>query len=199
VTLRRAHHPAPPWCCAICLADHNDPADDPRNWVALGCGHNFHDVCVRGWLAQGHSTCPLCRARSIRRAPGQASTSGHPSGPQPIPRLLRALMQAAALPLPPEEEQAPGSHVGGSPMAHNGGGVGSVGSVGTVEDAMLAPMHLVVTRRALNVQWLLMAAMWGCALLLLQAICNSVTTPLPMHSMLTGRGGGYAKRAVSRG
>ena len=44
--------------CAICLVDYEE-----GDVIAfLGCGHGFHDGCVRPWLSNHRHTCPFCRA-----------------------------------------------------------------------------------------------------------------------------------------
>ena len=43
------------WNCSICMQG-GLPA------VAVGCGHNFHKVCIETW-AKKSATCPLCRSR----------------------------------------------------------------------------------------------------------------------------------------
>jgi len=41
--------------CSVCLL-----GVDPEDSVNLGCGHEFHDICIRKWCAsQKH--CPTCR------------------------------------------------------------------------------------------------------------------------------------------
>eukprot|EP00746_Dinoflagellata_sp_MGD_P142604 gnl/MRDRNA2_/MRDRNA2_75538_c0_seq1.p2 gnl/MRDRNA2_/MRDRNA2_75538_c0~~gnl/MRDRNA2_/MRDRNA2_75538_c0_seq1.p2 ORF type:complete len:112 (-),score=9.39 gnl/MRDRNA2_/MRDRNA2_75538_c0_seq1:19-354(-) len=44
--------------CPLCLESVHG-GDEMR---VLPCHHNFHKVCVDGWLARYHRTCPLCRA-----------------------------------------------------------------------------------------------------------------------------------------
>ncbi|KAE8813078.1 RING-H2 zinc finger protein RHA1a [Hordeum vulgare] len=45
--------------CVVCLGDFDAAARVRR---PRGCRHVFHRACLDRWAAQGHSTCPLCRA-----------------------------------------------------------------------------------------------------------------------------------------
>lgn len=48
-------------CCAFCLSEFADRADELVR-VVSACGHFFHAECgVDGWL-RARGTCPLCRA-----------------------------------------------------------------------------------------------------------------------------------------
>eukprot|EP00873_Tetraselmis_striata_P022774 jgi/Tetstr1/443038/TSEL_031097.t1 len=47
--------------CAICL----DAMTVGENVRMLGCGHRFHQPCLRKWLhGKGECVCPMCRVRS---------------------------------------------------------------------------------------------------------------------------------------
>ncbi|PNS14193.1 hypothetical protein CAC42_6706 [Sphaceloma murrayae] len=48
--------------CSICLDD-----DASVNVLRLGCGHVYHEPCIRAWFKRGVNTCPFCRVRvSVR-------------------------------------------------------------------------------------------------------------------------------------
>lgn len=68
----------PPPTCSVCLENYSD--GDTQ--VALPCGHNFHEDCIRTWLGQYKRTCPVCR----HELPGQPQTCT-PSNP-PASRLF---------------------------------------------------------------------------------------------------------------
>ncbi|NXU72902.1 DZIP3 ligase, partial [Oreotrochilus melanogaster] len=46
--------------CAICC-------DDELNTDSceLECGHLFHRICIRKWITQQSSTCPVCRTHAL--------------------------------------------------------------------------------------------------------------------------------------
>lgn len=75
-------HPAPPNVCALCgdelrrLADAEAAADTAaaRSLYTLGCGHVFHEFCVRGWTIVGKkNTCPHCGEKVDTRAISESS------------------------------------------------------------------------------------------------------------------------------
>lgn len=43
-------------CCGVCLVE------DSEVRRLKACGHEFHASCLHSWIAQGGSSCPLCRA-----------------------------------------------------------------------------------------------------------------------------------------
>ncbi|NXM55019.1 DZIP3 ligase, partial [Illadopsis cleaveri] len=45
--------------CTIC---HEELS---RNSCELGCGHEFHRECIRRWLQEHSSTCPICRDYAV--------------------------------------------------------------------------------------------------------------------------------------
>ncbi|NWW93779.1 DZIP3 ligase, partial [Rhynochetos jubatus] len=54
--------------------DYTASSDDPctichdelsRDWCELECGHRFHRECIRTWLKQHSSTCPICRVHAL--------------------------------------------------------------------------------------------------------------------------------------
>lgn len=59
--LTRLAPPAQEDACAICL----DAMTVGENVRMLGCGHRFHQPCLRKWLhGKGECVCPMCRVRS---------------------------------------------------------------------------------------------------------------------------------------
>ena len=49
--------------CMVCLCQQG-------GWeevAELRCRHSFHAACLARWLAEGRSTCPVCRAHVARR------------------------------------------------------------------------------------------------------------------------------------
>ncbi|NXJ61986.1 DZIP3 ligase, partial [Rostratula benghalensis] len=45
--------------CSIC---HDELS---RDVCELECGHRFHRECIRTWLKQHSSTCPICRVHAL--------------------------------------------------------------------------------------------------------------------------------------
>ncbi|NWU91053.1 DZIP3 ligase, partial [Upupa epops] len=45
--------------CTIC---HDELSSDTYR---LDCGHRFHRECIRRWLKQHSSTCPICRVHAL--------------------------------------------------------------------------------------------------------------------------------------
>ncbi|NWT31504.1 DZIP3 ligase, partial [Cardinalis cardinalis] len=45
--------------CTIC---HDELS---RDCCELECGHHFHRECIRTWLKQHSSTCPICRVHAL--------------------------------------------------------------------------------------------------------------------------------------
>ncbi|NXP52162.1 DZIP3 ligase, partial [Heliornis fulica] len=45
--------------CAIC---HDELS---RDLYELECGHHFHHECIKTWLKQHSSTCPICRTHVL--------------------------------------------------------------------------------------------------------------------------------------
>ncbi|NXP82769.1 DZIP3 ligase, partial [Ramphastos sulfuratus] len=45
--------------CTIC---HDELGED---LCELDCGHHFHGECIRKWLKQQSSTCPICRVHVV--------------------------------------------------------------------------------------------------------------------------------------
>ncbi|NWS66468.1 DZIP3 ligase, partial [Crotophaga sulcirostris] len=45
--------------CTIC---HDELS---RDLYELKCGHHFHKECIRTWLKQHSSTCPICRDHAL--------------------------------------------------------------------------------------------------------------------------------------
>ncbi|NXT23422.1 DZIP3 ligase, partial [Syrrhaptes paradoxus] len=45
--------------CTIC---HDELS---RDLCELECGHHFHRECIRTWLKQHSSTCPICRVHAL--------------------------------------------------------------------------------------------------------------------------------------
>ncbi|NXL74589.1 DZIP3 ligase, partial [Leptocoma aspasia] len=45
--------------CTIC---HDELSTD---CCELECGHHFHRECIRPWLKQHSSTCPICRVHTL--------------------------------------------------------------------------------------------------------------------------------------
>ncbi|NXD02574.1 DZIP3 ligase, partial [Certhia familiaris] len=45
--------------CTIC---HDELSTD---CCELECGHHFHRECIRRWLKQHSSTCPMCRVHAL--------------------------------------------------------------------------------------------------------------------------------------
>ncbi|NWR11728.1 DZIP3 ligase, partial [Paradoxornis webbianus] len=45
--------------CSIC---HDELS---RDCCELECGHHFHRECIRTWLKQHSSTCPICRVHAL--------------------------------------------------------------------------------------------------------------------------------------
>ncbi|NXM55492.1 DZIP3 ligase, partial [Illadopsis cleaveri] len=45
--------------CSIC---HDELG---RDCCELECGHHFHRECIRTWLKQHSSTCPMCRVHAL--------------------------------------------------------------------------------------------------------------------------------------
>jgi len=43
-------------CCPVCQEDYNHG----ENLVRLPCKHEYHNDCVKPWLAK-HNSCPMCR------------------------------------------------------------------------------------------------------------------------------------------
>ena len=48
--------------CTICMSD----LEQGDKYYHLDCNHDFHVECLDGWGYRGHTTCPVCRADSIR-------------------------------------------------------------------------------------------------------------------------------------
>ncbi|XP_030316378.1 E3 ubiquitin-protein ligase TTC3 [Calypte anna] len=46
--------------CAICCDD-----ELKTDSCELECGHLFHRICIRKWITQQSSTCPVCRAHAL--------------------------------------------------------------------------------------------------------------------------------------
>jgi len=56
--------------CAICARDFKDPEasdstiDVQAQTITLGCGHVYHEICIRGWAMVGKKdTCPMCNEK----------------------------------------------------------------------------------------------------------------------------------------
>ncbi|NXT04792.1 DZIP3 ligase, partial [Prunella fulvescens] len=45
--------------CTICQDELS------RDCCELECGHHFHRECIRTWLKQHSSTCPICRVHAL--------------------------------------------------------------------------------------------------------------------------------------
>ncbi|NXM68016.1 DZIP3 ligase, partial [Serilophus lunatus] len=45
--------------CTIC---HDELSTDSHE---LECGHRFHRECIRTWLKEHSSTCPICRVHAL--------------------------------------------------------------------------------------------------------------------------------------
>ncbi|NXS11724.1 DZIP3 ligase, partial [Neodrepanis coruscans] len=45
--------------CTIC---HDELSSDCHE---LECGHHFHRQCIRTWLKEHSSTCPICRVHAL--------------------------------------------------------------------------------------------------------------------------------------
>ncbi|NXN95862.1 DZIP3 ligase, partial [Rhinopomastus cyanomelas] len=56
---RRAYEASSDDMCAIC---HDELSSDTYK---LDCGHHFHRECIRRWLKQHSSTCPICRVHTL--------------------------------------------------------------------------------------------------------------------------------------
>ncbi|NWV87809.1 DZIP3 ligase, partial [Machaerirhynchus nigripectus] len=61
-------------CVEIQPKEYAAPGDDPcticheelsRNTCELECGHEFHRECIRTWLLEHSSTCPICRDYAV--------------------------------------------------------------------------------------------------------------------------------------
>jgi hypothetical protein len=42
--------------CCICLVEH-----DQNTSQSNSCGHMFHSQCIKEWIGNNHSACPLCK------------------------------------------------------------------------------------------------------------------------------------------
>ena len=47
--------------CPICLECFSDTVEK----LNLGCGHNYHKVCVNAWFGQPIDECPICKCDKI--------------------------------------------------------------------------------------------------------------------------------------
>lgn len=58
--------------CSICLEDYSEAKTIIT--TGAGCGHNFHQECLKNWLQVDH-TCPLCRTDLEAALSGEAPAS----------------------------------------------------------------------------------------------------------------------------
>jgi len=59
--------------CAICAQEFKDPEASESHLcemsITLGCGHVYHENCIRGWAMVGKKdTCPMCNEKVEMRA-----------------------------------------------------------------------------------------------------------------------------------
>ncbi|CAN6674649.1 hypothetical protein TRVA0_059S00540 [Trichomonascus vanleenenianus] len=61
--------------CSVCLENLPPPLESAELLATLGCGHSYHDLCIKTW-AERTNSCPSCRARfheiALRREFGGA-------------------------------------------------------------------------------------------------------------------------------
>ncbi|KAM6314319.1 E3 ubiquitin-protein ligase TTC3 isoform 2-T2 [Podargus strigoides] len=62
--------PKSKWKKLDCTASSDDPCtichdELSRDLCELECGHRFHRECIRTWLKQHSSTCPICRVHAL--------------------------------------------------------------------------------------------------------------------------------------
>lgn len=67
--------------CPVCL----DPLDSRYRRIGT-CGHSFHDECLRDWLLEKSTTCPVCR-QDARPQSGTRENSDLQGNPIGFPRL----------------------------------------------------------------------------------------------------------------
>ena len=54
--------------CAVCMQEFGPEEQEPLK--VLRCEHAFHTDCIRPWLCEEASTCPVCRTDQAADRPG---------------------------------------------------------------------------------------------------------------------------------
>jgi hypothetical protein len=57
--------------CPVCMELFNHcsmHAGREKDVITVGCGHSACRGCFRGWRAQGHTDCPVCRTGGVLTA-----------------------------------------------------------------------------------------------------------------------------------